>query len=251
MTSNIYYERNTAAIKHLFGILKEFNMAIAFFGSSIYGKSHNLGREQIKPDVESDIDCFMVCKDVSTISNLDGIIAIPSEGLEKFSNGYADVITLKSFHEEVGIDLKVMSERTYFGICDSSLPFFIEYKQAKNINKKPKSLYRYSLFGFKTKENSFSRIIPVQEGNLIIYPNLNRLSNGNFCLSIYQRQILTQKVYLDESRILDKGIKKLVDKTLIEAEKTYQSPISLFRDRSSRWSESFFWFMKERFKMNG
>ncbi len=209
-------------------------------GSSVYG-SYEPGA--IKPDEKSDIDGLTLIERSSDLECLAGLVTPLSLGKELFDNGNVDILAVRGDYEGRKILVHCIRRDSYLRMAKGSMDFILVHKplRGKNI----RSFYEYTDYGFSDELKRHSRITPLQEGHLIVYP----CQSNKFYLSVFQDQICTQSEFKDDST-LEEG-RLITTELLVRAARAdHADPLSVFRARSGYWSSKFREEMRRRVEVS-
>lgn len=225
--------------------LRNTDSSFSVFGSSVYGKKDG---QDVKPDVNSDIDSNLIINKKVPLYNLEKIVnPIDVKILEMFYRKEIDILALRGNYEKRPVIFQCMNKQTYQRLLSPDETQIIMYKERKNKLRHPKETYFFETYSLDEKRDDYTRIIPLEEGNLIYYNNTNfPFSNQHFYLTLQQRQILTQKEVLDEENYLKIGKLSLIN----ELKKRFpkENLISFFKYQVSLWSDEFKREMEEKLK---
>lgn len=212
----------------------------SFFGSTVYGTG------ELKPDRSSDIDCFCLISDSSEISHLDKLLELQGEGRALFDRGQVDVLVIRGTVNTRSLSLHCIRPQTYRAISLTETPFVTEYKRLK---KTAQATWRYSVYGFGSSEEVCCKILPVLEGHVLTFPNKSSLSDGQYALTMFQRQILTSVEHRDEQRYMVSCREALQQRVRTVAREYNKDPFLLFGKYSSLWGKH--WTQEMRVRLGG
>ena len=212
----------------------------AVCGSSVYG-SYDPGA--IKPDEKSDIDGLTLIERSSDLECLADLVSPLPLGKELFDNGNVDILAVRGNYEGRKILVHCIRRDTYLRMAKGSMDFILVHKplRGKNI----RSFYEYTDYGFFDELKRHSRITPLQEGHLIVYPT----QSDKFYLTVFQDQICTQIEFKDDST-LEEGRLITTELLVRAAHAADADPLSMFRARSGYWSSEFQKEMRRRVEVS-
>ena len=238
------YYHSQEAIKEIVDRLGDTDCSLGIFGSAIYGKANGYG---VKPNGNSDIDTNLVVKRDLPIKNLEGLLnPVPGESLDLFQGRNVDILALRGNYEGRPILFQCMDEETFQRITHPDSSPVIMYKERKDKKKKVRPFYDSPIFGLNKIGKDTTRIIPLEEGNLIVYNNINFPQLDDFYLTVQQRQILTQEELIDKESYLSQ--QRLLLQERLKSQFPEEDLMGFFNRDVSEWSEDFRKKMESRLK---
>lgn len=219
--------------------MRDHCSGFSVFGSTIYGTG------EIKPDRSSDIDCMCLISDSSDIVHLDNILEKQTEGRSLFDRGHVDVLVIRGTMNNRSLSLHCVRPQTYKAISLAENPFVLEYKRLKD--KVPSTSWKYAVYGFSSSETVCCRIMPLLQGHVLTFPNNSALSDGQYALTMFQRQILTSVEHRDEQHHMASCRETLQRRVRDEASQYNKDPFLLFGDRTQWWGPDWINTMRSRF----
>lgn len=237
MEKNKHFEECEIILKEIKNRLINETCGLSIHGSAVYGKKYINPNENYKPHEDSDLDFMIISEDLNFLNCLDDLLEKNELDLKSFQNNYLDIIVFRGKFYNRKLSFECVKGRKYDELCDASQPFIIVNKKLKTSKQKVGNFYDYAIHGFSRTEIKTSRIIPHEKSHLIVYPNLDQLSNGSFALTVFQDQIITQIDLIKNEQT--KYRRKLVHKIREKAKIYNKDPLLLFKEHSIFWSDEF------------
>lgn len=222
---------------------------LSVFGSSVYG-SEIIKTDLVKPDANSDVDFMVINSNLGFLEHLREVIRPINEGVGLWNHHYVDIISIRGIIQQRKFSLECMTLDTYRELCSPTAPLVVTYKQLITHKEHIGNCHDYMLFGFNREEAAQSRILPLNEGHIVIYPNSPKMSTGDFCLTIFQKKIITQLELLDESKVLEEGRATIEKAVCGQMTSTNLDPLSLLKYNLHYWEDSYRQLIRHRILSN-